>query len=533
MKKIICMLLAVVLVFGLVACGGKTAPAENPEASNTETPGDSSVEPKGSSEGSPVSARDTLNVAISGDNGTLLPTKIWGNFIGIVRSYMEVLLDYIDGDLVWVLATGIDQVTPTQWTIHLREGVTFSNGNPFNAEDVMFTLQYYLSEPMVASYLNCIDLENTKIIDDYTIELALTHYAMQQLGSFSMVYMFDKESFDADDFVTHPIGTGPYVVTEYTINSHVYMERNDNYWGDKAIIKNLHFKVFNEDAQIVNAIQSGTVDISAVPAQDIEFVKTLPNYQLTEYYSQYAANLSFNLTPESPLHDLDARLAVCYATNRSAMVDLAFFGSADVVNLPVSAHCYDYYPELDNQHDVYATGFNVEKAKELAEKSGLVGKTLHAITNGTSTYVTIAEILQTNLRDIGVTLEIENYDNATYMANSYDPTKFDIAIYGIASPQGFAVAMLYEYVLWGEPIYKDWEGYSKLVELGAEAVGNSDEASRKDQLLEMVKLFEEGCPWYAICDQKNSLAINKDIAGISLSIVGGGTLSYYKCYWVK
>lgn len=206
----------------------------------------------------------------------------------------------------------------------------------------------------------------------------------------------------------------------------------------------------------------------------------------------------------------------------------------EMVGIPMERfNEYDYYPELDNQHDVYATGFNVEKAKELAEKSGLVGKTLHAITNGTSTYVTIAEILQTNLRDIGVTLEIENYDNATYMANSYDPTKFDIAIYGIASPQGFAAAMLYEYVLWGEPIYKDWEGYSKLVELGAEAVGNSDEASRKDQLLEMVKLFEEGCPWYAICDQKNSLAINKDIAGISLSIVGGGTLSYYKCYWVK
>lgn len=516
MKKVLALLLCCLMLFALTACGGgKNNGASNAEGNNAE---------------GIVSTKDTLKVAITGDSGTLVPSKIMGSFVGIVRQYMEVLVDYKDdGTPVWVLATGIDEVSTSKWIIHCREGVTFSNGNKFDANDVWFTFEYYLNDPMGANFLSCLDLENSKIVNDYTIELALKSYSMQQMGSLSQIYILDAESFDADDFVMHPVGTGPYVVTDYVINSHVYLEANENYWGEKAKIQNLHYKVFNEDAQMINALQSGTVDVCAVPLQDVEFAKTLSDYDIHTYYNVFAPTISFNMSENSIMSNLDARLAVCFAADRQAMADLAYFGYATVLDYPVSQHCLDYEDRLANLTPVYSVGHDIDKAKEYAEKAGLVGKEIVVITNGGSAYVTEAEILQANLKEIGVTVKINNYDAATYMSVSSDPTMYDISLYAVASPQGYAVGMMYEYVMWGAAQYGTWENYNAYLELGAAAVATSDEKERADMLLEMSKMFEEGLLWYGICDQMSALAINKDLGGVEIWNSGG--MRYVDWYW--
>ena len=74
--------------------------------------------------------------------------------------------------------------------------------------------------------------------------------------------------------------------------------------------------------------------------------------------------------------------------------------------------------------ETYSIGYNVDKAKEYADKSGLTGKTVKLITNGASDYVTLAEVIQQNLSDIGVTVEIVNYDEATFNALSLDPVSY-------------------------------------------------------------------------------------------------------------
>jgi peptide/nickel transport system substrate-binding protein len=543
MKKTVKMSLALLLccamLFALAACGqssgtaggGASGDGAAGNGATTGPSGSGGENPPDGSEGAAVSAKDTLTVTISGDSGTLVPASISGGFVGVVRQYMEVLVDFkSDGTPVWLLATDIEEVSTSQWIIHCREGVTFSNGNKFDANDVWFTLEYYLSEPMRAFFVSCFDLENSKIIDDYTVDLALSSYSIQQLGSLSQVYILDAESFDEDDFVMNPVGTGPYGVTEYVINSHVYLEANENYWGEKAKIKNLHYRVLNEDAQMVNAIQAGTVDVSMIPAQDIEFVETLPNYNVERYYTVFAPTISFNLSADSAVNSLDARLAVCYAVDRQAMINIVYFGYADVLDYPVSMHCVDYEPQLGNLHPTYSTGRDLELAKEYAEKAGLVGKDVIIITNGASSYVAEAEILQANLKEIGVNAIINNYDGASYMTVMTDPTMFDINLYAVASPQGYAVGMLYEYVLWGAAAYASgWPEYDRYLELGASAVANPDMESRKDTLYEMSQMFVDIVPWYGICDQTQSIAIHENLKGVEFWNSGG--IRYVDWYW--
>jgi peptide/nickel transport system substrate-binding protein len=531
-KRSLALLLGCIMLFALAACNKENTGDDDSVTSPSATGGSPEGNtPDGSPTGAAVSARDTLNVTISGDSGTLVPSKIMGGFVGVIRQYMEVLVDFkADGTPVWVLATDIEEVSTSQWIIHCREGVTFSNGNTFDAKDVWFTLEYYLSDPMGANFLSCLDLANSKIVNDYTIDLALSSYSIQQMGSLSQIYILDAESFDEDDFVMNPIGTGPYVVDEYVINSHVYMKANPNYWGEKAMIENLHYKVLNEDAQVVNAIQAGTVDVSSIPTQDVEYIKTLSGYNVESYHTVFAATISFNMNEDSVMHDLDARLAVCYATNRQAMIDLVYFGNATTLDYPVSMYCLDYEPELGDLHPTYSVGRDIDRAKEHAEKAGLVGKDVVVITNGAAAYMAEAEILQANLKEIGVNVIINNYDGASYMTVMQDPTKYDMTLYAVASPQGYAVGMLYEYVMWSASSYAaGWADYDKYLELGAAAVANPDKESRKDMLAEMSRMFVDAVPWYGICDQTQAMAINKELGGGEFWNSGG--IRFAEWYW--
>ena len=519
MKKrgnfLLVLLLCCLMLVTLAACGKNNNSADNDENVS----------------GTPAPERDTLTVAISGDNGTLNPYGITGSFIGVVRQYMETLIDYKAGkEKVWVLATDIEEVSTSQWIIHLREGVTFSNGNKFNAEDVWFTFEYCLSDPILMRYIPTFDLENSSIIDEYTIDLRLKYYEVTQMDALSMLYILDKESFNEDDFVMNPIGTGPYVVDEYVINSHLYLKANENYWGEKPKIENLHFKIMNEDSQLVNSIQAGTVDVSRVPTQDIDFVETIPDYDVHMIYSVLCPNIQFNLSPDSVMSDLDARLAVCHATDRQAIIDVVYFGYAELTDYPVSMHCIDYEPRLGNLHPTYSVGRDLELAKQHAEKAGLVGKEVVIITDGSPSYVATAEILQANLSDIGVKAVINNYDAASYFSVSQDPTKYDISLYATASPQQLAIGMLYSYVLYS-PTYNTggWPGYERFMELGAEAIANPNAEERREALYEMTQIFVDAALWYGICDVKTANAVHADLGGVEFW--SNGDCRYVDWYW--
>ena len=479
-----------------------------------------------------VSARDTITIATSGDSGTLLASQMMGSFVGVARQYMEVLVDFAaDGSPIWELATNIEEVSASQWIIHCREGVTFSNGSKFDAHDVWFTFDRYVNDARGNFFLSCFDLDNSKIVDDYTIDLALSSYSVQQMGSLCQIYILDAETFNEDDFVLHPVGTGPYVVTEYVTNSHVYLKARDDYWGGKPLIENVHYKVINEDSQVINGIEAGSLDVAAVPSQEREYVKSMSGFDVLEYYTVFTPTISFNMNEVSIMNNLDARLAICFATDRQAIINMAYFGYGDVAGYPVSTHCYDYEPRLANLHPTYSVGKDLDLAREYAEKAGIVGKDIIAITNGSSAFVTTAEVLQANLKEIGVNLIINNYDGATYMTVASDPTTHDITLYAVASPQCLAVGQLYEYVMWGAANYATWENFDAYMAMGAAAVAETDMAKRSDALYDMSVMFMDATPWYAIGDMTGAVAIASDLGGVEIWNSGG--MRFKTWYWLS
>ncbi len=544
MKKIIALLLAVLMVLSLAACGGgggsTPAPSDSAApASNSPSGGGSSAAPAASTEpaasgepaapGEIVSARDTLRVGITGDTGNL--NKATSTFANVSYQYRESLFTTdVNGNTVWLLATGKEDLSDTEWLIHLREGVTFSNGSPFNAEDVMFTLQYMIDKGS-AFTVQDIDIENSEIVDDYTIILRLKNANFQQWGSLIQVLIVDKETFDEEESVTRPIGTGPYIVTDYVMNSHLYMKANENYWGGKPPIENLQFIIITEDAQALNSLQTGAVDVCSVPAQDVEYAKSLSDFNVMSYYLNYTSDLEFNITENSIMNNLDARLAVCYATDREAMVNLAYFGCGDVLHFPISQHMYDYDDSLADLHDTYARGYDLELAKQYAEKAGLVGQTIRVITNGSSAFVTQAEILQANLKEIGVNVQIDNYDAASYFSVAGDPTTHDMRVFAHSSPQNYAAGLLVENPMWSETTMNGWDKYYEYCDFGKKVLSTMDPAARTDMLREATTTLEDAVLWFGICDTMANVAVRNGLAGAQ--IFNSGSILYKTWYWTE
>lgn len=503
MKKVLSLILILVMILSLVACGG---------GKKNDT------------------ADRTLNVVVSNDPGTLDPYSQTGSggFTDIIHAIYDVPISYLqDGTPIMGLMESYDVVSETEYTLHLVKNAKFTNGNPFTAEDFMFSAELSRDNPQYSVNVKTWDFEKTHIIDDYTIDLVLTAYDVGMFPAMSWISIFDKESYNASDLALNPNGTGPYKLKEYVVNSHVIIEANPDYWGEQPKIKTVKFLVKNEDSQKVNALVTGDVDISRIPEKDVDYIKSLNKYDVLFSNSAMTTVAYFNNDPSGVLGSVDARKAVMHAINRDAIVELAYSGQSAAPTWPNSNDCADFEPRFDKSLDVYAKGYDPELAKDYAEKAGLVGKTVRIINNGAEQYTTIAQVIQENLSAIGVNSEIIVYDQATFMATMMDVSNFDIGLFIMSAPSRFAIEQMVSWLGW---LPLGWTGdlHDEYIDLGYKGMATADAGARSEILQQMLDIFDQVHPWFALAEGYTEWAVSQDIGGFVL--YSDGT-RFHEMYW--
>jgi peptide/nickel transport system substrate-binding protein len=258
-----------------------------------------------------------------------------------------------------------------QYTFHLRQGITFHNGEPFNADAVVFSWQRakdggfeYSNMWQAATSVEKIDDYTVKITTDGPDALFMTTLA----DNWAIIPPKYFQQVGQAGFDEHPVGTGPFVFVDWVKGDHITMTANPNYWQEGTPkIETLIFRPIPESATRVAAIQTGEVDIvTRLSSEEAKTLLGVPNVTVIKYPVERVYYIAFNnLTTGKgqPTEDARVRLAMNYAVDIQAIIDSLFDGFAKPSIGLVSTGELGY----DNAAPL---GYDPEKAKSLLAEAG-------------------------------------------------------------------------------------------------------------------------------------------------------------------
>ncbi len=254
-----------------------------------------------------------LIIAIGAEAESLDPLKMTSAPAATVAEHMVENLVYLapDGSLEPALATSWEpDEDGTSWILELREGVTFHDGEPFNAEAVKYNLDRFLAKGDFegqdeAAYAFLLEeVEEIEVVDEYTIKLHLegefapiiSHLSHSFIGMHSPAAL---EELEGEEIVEAPVGTGAFKYVSWDRGEQIVMERNDDYWGDVPELDTVTFKFVPEGSSRVVMIETGEAHaIMAVPPTEIERLDGEDDIDIVFEDSVRVIYIGFNLQPQ-------------------------------------------------------------------------------------------------------------------------------------------------------------------------------------------------------------------------------------------
>ena len=243
--------------------------------------------------------------------------------------------------------TNLDELT---WEVKLREGVTFHDGSPFTAEDVVFSLERADEIPNSPAPFtaNVAPIASMEIVDPLTIRFTTTKPTPQFMELAGMVYIVSKAaaegaSIEAFNSGEAAIGTGPYKFVSWTPGDHYTLARNETYWGEAPEFENVTYRLMSNSAARVAALLAGDVDlIDSVPPGDVATLEASEGVQVHSAPSGRIIYLGLDsardespfitgpdgapLNP-NPLKDVRVRQAMSKMIDRSLLIDRVLSGA--------------------------------------------------------------------------------------------------------------------------------------------------------------------------------------------------------------
>jgi len=374
-----------------------TAGADTTEGATATTAGDAELDPDG-----------TLRIATFASllwDPALSPSSYTITYLGLV--YDRLVHTAPDGSLVPGLAESWEYSDDgTVLTFHLREGVTFQDGEPFDAEAVKANIERSktIEGSTVASELASID--EVVVVDPLTVELHLStpDATLPAVFCGRAGAMISPASLDDPALDHNPVGTGMFKLVEFAEGSDFTLERWDGYWDPDAVkVRRIQVRVLPDTATRVNAVRSGEVDIAPIEPADVATLENVDGVTVRLNKTLRYVYLAMN-TAKEPLGDLRVRQAIMHAIDREALVNGPFFGYGVPTQQPWPEGYFPHVPELD---DTYP--YDPERARELLAEAGHPdGFSADIIVvPSPEVYALLGEAVQAQLGEVGIDLRIQ------------------------------------------------------------------------------------------------------------------------------
>jgi peptide/nickel transport system substrate-binding protein len=421
------------------------------------------------------------------------------------------------------------------YTIHLRKGVKFSDGTPYDAKAVKLTLDRALDPKMRVPLRFAIAMiKEVKIADDHTIRLELK-YPFAPLAPTLSLTICSTISPAAiakygDAVRENPVGAGPYILKEWVKGDRIVMVRNENYYGKKPSVAKLTFKIVPDDATREAMLRTGQIDVCYKPLpSNVAALKVDPKIRVDMPLDTRTIFMGLNYKKGVTKNKL-VRQAFNYAVDKKAICKKILFDTAIPMDGPVAPILFGYY-KMAHQYE-----YNPEKAKELLKKANFDFNQTVSMRTPQGRYLfdkQVSEAVQAYLQAIGVKAELRTYDWPTYIAGLLKPIEetelevfllgwgplildADMGLYGqfhssVNPPKGLGSAH------YSNPVYDD----------AVEATRREQDPKKRLELFKKAsEIVWDDCPWIWLHVEKFVVAYSNKIKGMVVT----STEKFYPTY---
>ncbi|TNJ48057.1 ABC transporter substrate-binding protein [Phaeobacter sp. B1627] len=363
----------------------------------------------------PAYAKDVLTVDLVNEPSSLDPHQQWNpDSYYIYRNIFDNMVTRNDaGDIEPQIATEWKRISDTETVFTIRDDVTFHDGTPLTAEDVVYTVERItdtdFASPQLGQFNKIIKAEVTGD-NEVTLTTDGAYPALlAQLVKLSIVPKHIASTMTSAEFNEAPVGSGPYVFSSWDRGVSVTVTKNDNYWGDKGPFESVVFRAVPDAATRVADLQAGAADLVVTLNTDLaQQVENGGQGKVLTVNTERVAYFAMN-SALAPLDQPDLRRAIGHAIDREAIVEGLLGGYPQIVDQMLSPAHFGWAEGIEG------FDYDPEKARELI--AGLETAPEAEIELATSPVFDqrVVQAIQQMLTDVGLKVSIETNDMATWL----------------------------------------------------------------------------------------------------------------------
>ncbi|MGL5123616.1 MAG: ABC transporter substrate-binding protein [Fusobacteriaceae bacterium] len=355
-----------------------------------------------------------VKIGVGGNPKSLDPylyNEIPGLFVS--KQIFNTLLTNNNGVITSELAESYIYLNETEIEFKLKKGVKFHNGEELKVSDVIYSFNRMKRKP--ASKIMIEDIKEVLDIGDNSFKIILKKPSAPLL--FTLAHpltsiLNEKDTEEKKDEISiTPVGTGPFKFVAWGNGEDIKLEANNDYYKGKPKVDGLNFKTITEGSSRVAALETGEIDIAVgIVAIDNQIIENNKNLILISKPTTSTEYITLNLKNNEELKIKEVRQGINYAINKQGIIDAIYLGKGIIANTVVNPSVFGSY-QLVKKYD-----YNPQKARELLKSVGKeTGLKFKIWVNDNISRIQAAQIIQSNLREVGISLEIEVLEWSTYL----------------------------------------------------------------------------------------------------------------------
>ena len=501
-------LLEVLLLLGLLSavlcgCGGGSAD-KTPEGGQTSGSSEPAAQPAADHPNEiTVGIAQDLDESLDPHKAVAAGTKevMFNVFEGLMKPTPE-------GDLIPAVAEKYeiseDQLT---YTFTIRDGIKFHNGQPVTAGDVVNSITRCI-EPSEAGVLAVEPLsavEKVTGMDERTVQIRLKEPNTEFLAYLTLAIL--PAEYDGQD--TAPVGTGPFKFVSRAAQDNIVLERFDDYWGEKAYLDKVTYKIIENADSILMSLQSGAVDLFA-HLTSTQVAQLGDDFNIEEGTMNLVQAMYLNHA-EKPFDDVRVRQALCCAIDRQQILDLAFDGYGSLIGSSM-------YPAFGKYFDDSLTNYythDVEKAKALLADAGYPDGFSMTITvpSNYQPHIDTAQVIVEQLKEVGITAEILPVTWESWLNDTYVGRQFQATVVGVDASTMTARALLERFTSTAGNNFINYNN-AEYDAFFQEAVSAADDAAQTAAYKKAEANLTENAANVYIQDLADLVAVRKGLEGV-------------------